>query len=255
MDIGQTEGLCQIHGRVGARIGRFCQCRGREQREHEHQDEKCGQNSFHRVTSIFSNIRAGEPRRFGRVKKAYHIFRKNARKCCKFAECFFEFYIVFTKYNGKLPDLSLRGGQGPTWRSRQGGCQNGQGHRRPCVLTDDCSGAQRAPWAAAGFAALCRPHTPCRGAACRSRQCTPDSYWLPLKWYTPIASVAALSERLVHLQIMQRKFIGMRLPSLSLRGPEGAVAISQYPAGSQEGRGENATACPRLPRRPLASSQ
>ena len=55
----------------------------------------------------------------------------------------------------------------------------------------DCSGAQRAPWAAAGFAALCRPHTPCRGAACRSRRCTPDSYWLPLKWYTPIASVAA----------------------------------------------------------------
>ena len=132
----------------------------------------------------------------------------------------------------------------------------------------DGSSAQRAPWAAAGFAALCRPHTPCRGAACRSRRCTPDSYWLPLKWYTPIASVAALSERLVHLQIMQRKFIGMRLPSLSLRGPEGAVAISQYPAGSQEGRGENATACPRLhpkgtssrfalraPRRPLASSQ
>ena len=113
----------------------------------------------------------------------------------------------------------------------------------------DGSGAQRAPWAAAGFAALCRPHTPCRGAACRSRRCTPDSYWLPLKWYTPIASVAALSERLVHLQIMQRKFIGMRLPSLSLRGPEGAVAISQYPAGSQEGRGENASACPRLPRR------
>ena len=76
------------------------------------------------------------------------------------------------------------------------------------------------------------------------------------------------SERLVHLQIMQRKFIGMRLPSLSLRGPEGAVAISQYLAGSQEGRGENATACPRLhpkgtssrfalraTRRPLASSQ
>ena len=85
----------------------------------------------------------------------------------------------------------------------------------------DGSGAQRAPWAAAGFAALCRPHTPCRGAACRSRRCTPDSYWLPLKWYTPIASVAALSERLVHLQIMQRKFIGMRLPSLSLRGPKG----------------------------------
>ena len=121
--------------------------------------------------------------------------------------------------------------------------------------------------------------------AISGRQCS--SYKLSLKWCAPIASVAALtaqplaalppygcgvpftgSERLVHLQIMQRKFIGMRLPSLSLRGPEGAVAISQYPAGSQEGRGENATACPRLhpkgtssrlalraPRRPLASSQ
>ena len=110
----------------------------------------------------------------------------------------------------------------------------------------DGSGAQRAPWADAGFAALCRPHTPCRGAACRSRRCTPDSYWLPLKWYTPIASVAALSERLVHLQIMQRKFIGMRLPSLSLRGLEGAVAISQYHAGSQGSSGEIATAFPRL---------
>ena len=83
----------------------------------------------------------------------------------------------------------------------------------------DCSGAQRAPWAAAGFAALCRPHTPCRGAACRSRRCTPDSYWLPLKWYTPIASVAALSERLVHLQIMQRKFIGMETSEFVIARP------------------------------------
>ena len=82
----------------------------------------------------------------------------------------------------------------------------------------------------------------------QSRGGTADSYRLPLKWYTPIASVAALSERLVHLQIMQRKFIGMRLPSLSLRGPEGAVAISQYPAGSQESHGENVTGCERLPR-------
>ena len=125
---------------------------------------------------------------------------------------------------------------------------------------------ENAEWKMESYAKL--PVVRCRGAACRSRRCTPDSYWLPLKWYTPIASVAALSERLVHLQIMQRKFIGMRLPSLSLRGPEGAVAISQYLAGSQEGRGENATACPRLhpkgtssrfalraPRRPLASSQ
>ena len=68
----------------------------------------------------------------------------------------------------------------------------------------------------------------CEGALrpWQSREGTGDSHRPPLKWYAPIASVAALSERLVHLQIMQRKFIGMRLPSLSLRGPEGAVAIS-----------------------------
>ena len=57
-------------------------------------------------------------------------------------------------------------------------------------------------------------------------------------------------------------------PELSLRGPKGAVAISQYPVGKQESPGENATAFPRLhpkgtssrfalraPRRPLAASQ
>ena len=36
---------------------------------------------------------------------------------------------------------------------------------------------------------------------------------------------------------------------LSLRGPKGAVAISQYTAESQAGFGENVTAFPRLPRR------
>ena len=38
-------------------------------------------------------------------------------------------------------------------------------------------------------------------------------------------------------------------PELSLRGPKGAVAISQYTAESQAGSGENVTAFPRLPRR------
>ena len=63
------------------------------------------------------------------------------------------------------------------------------------------------------------------------------------KMHGPIASVAALtaqplaalqpygcgvplagSERLAHLQILRHKFIDARLPSLSLRGPNGAVA-------------------------------
>ena len=39
-----------------------------------------------------------------------------------------------------------------------------------------------------------------------------------------------------------------RLPDLSLRGPEGAVAISRHMLGQQEGLGENVTAFPRLPR-------
>ena len=41
----------------------------------------------------------------------------------------------------------------------------------------------------------------CRGAACRSRRCTCSPYRPPPKWHAPIASVAALSERLWQLQI------------------------------------------------------
>ena len=112
-----------------------------------------------------------------------------------------------------------------------------------------CSGAQGGPCKLQVLWHYRRPHPPCRGAACRSRRCTPNSYWLPLKWYTPIASVAALSERLVHLQIMQRKFIGMRLPSLSLRGPEGAVAISSNRLRFRRGLPVIQLCTARLPRR------
>ena len=50
-----------------------------------------------------------------------------------------------------------------------------------------------------------------------------------------------------------RKFPGCiadrtMLPDLSLRGGAADVAISQYPAGSQESHGENVTGCERLPR-------
>ena len=41
----------------------------------------------------------------------------------------------------------------------------------------------------------------CRGAACRSRRYALDPNRLSLKWYAPIASVAALSERHGQLQI------------------------------------------------------
>ena len=53
----------------------------------------------------------------------------------------------------------------------------------------------------------------------------------------PIASVAALtvhSERHAVWQSLRHTFCGARLPSLSLRGPNGAVAISQNPAELRE---------------------
>ncbi len=170
----------------------------------------------------------------------------------------------------------------------------------------------------------------CRGAACRSRRCTNDSYRLPLKWqappnchceapkgpwqsregsgarvqgrrarenvaalserhagwqwlrhkfsgarppdlslrgrFAPVAisgrqrrslykaaarekNVAALSERHAGWQWLRHKFSGARPPDLSLRDPEGAVAISQNPVESWESSGEIVTAFPRLPRR------
>ncbi len=85
----------------------------------------------------------------------------------------------------------------------------------------------------------------CRGAACRSRRNAADSYRLPIKRCAPIVSVAALtaqplaalppygcgvplagSERHAGWQYLRHGFNGMRLPGLSLRGPNGAVAIS-----------------------------
>ena len=53
-----------------------------------------------------------------------------------------------------------------------------------------------------------------------------------------IWGVAALSERLAGWQYLRHKFIGAMPSALSLRGPNGAVAISQYPAGSQGTPGE-----------------
>ena len=46
------------------------------------------------------------------------------------------------------------------------------------------------------------------------------------KTHKPIASVAALTERHCQLQILKQFRRPCRFPDLSLRGPEGAVAIS-----------------------------
>ena len=105
------------------------------------------------------------------------------------------------------PDLSLRGGRRPTWR----------------------------------------PEREARGSALgvQSREGTCSSYRLTIKTYKPIASVAALSERLAHLQVLRYKFIGARPPSLSFRGAKrrGNLAV---PAGAWESYRRNRNCLPEI---------
>ena len=65
----------------------------------------------------------------------------------------------------------------------------------------------------------------------------------------PIASVAALSERLAGWQYLRHGFNGMRLPGLSLRGPNGAVAISGRQLRFRRGFPVIHSGTARLPRR------
>ena len=58
----------------------------------------------------------------------------------------------------------------------------------------------------------------CRGADSRARRGTADRYRLTLKQYAPIASVAALIERLAGWQHVPHGFYGVKPPDLSLRG-------------------------------------
>ena len=60
----------------------------------------------------------------------------------------------------------------------------------------------------------------------QSREGTYSSCKVSTKTHQPIASVAALSERHAGWQYWWHEFNGAMLPDLSLRGPEGAVAIS-----------------------------
>ena len=116
------------------------------------------------------------------------------------------------------PDVSLRGGQRPTWQSREG---------------------------------------------------TADLERLSLKWYVPIASVAALTaqplaalppygcgvplagnERPAGWQYLRHKFIGAMPSSLSLRGGRRPTWQSRSTRPDhRKAIGENAAAFPRLPRR------
>ena len=69
------------------------------------------------------------------------------------------------------------------------------------------------------------------------------------KMHGPIASVAALSERLAGWQYLRHGFNGMRLPGLSLRGPNGAVAISGRQLRFRRGFPVIHSGTARLPRR------
>ena len=102
----------------------------------------------------------------------------------------------------------------------------------------------------------------------QSREGTYSSHKPPLKWCVPIASVAALtaqplaalppygcgvplagSERLAGWQYLRHGFNGMRLPGLSLRGPNGAVAISGRQLRFRRGFPVIHSGTARLPRR------
>ena len=69
------------------------------------------------------------------------------------------------------------------------------------------------------------------------------------KMHGPIASVAALSERHAGCQYLRHGFNGMRLPGLSLRGPNGAVAISGRQLRFRRGFPVIHSGTARLPRR------
>ena len=142
-------------------------------------------------------------------------------------------------------------------------------HRRPCRLPDlSLRGGQRPTW---------RPEREARGSALgvQSREGTADLERLSLKWYVPIASVAAVTaqplaalppygcgvplagnERPAGWQYLRHKFIGAMPSSLSLRGGRRPTWQSRSTRPDhRKAIGENVTAFPRLPRRPLASSQ
>ena len=70
----------------------------------------------------------------------------------------------------------------------------------------------------------------CRGAACRSRRCTCSPYRPPSKWHAPIASVAALSERLVGV-IQRQQGTGAPRHSLTCHC-EGALRLWQSREGT-----------------------
>ena len=103
-------------------------------------------------------------------------------------------------------------GASPTWQSREGtALRNEPSSKRQPPPTCHCEEAQPT-W--------------------QSREGTSSSYKVPIKTYQPIASVAALSERLAGWQYSGHVFYGMRPPSLSFRGAKRRGNLLQQPSNS-----------------------
>ena len=115
-----------------------------------------------------------------------------------------------------------------------------------------CSGAQRAPCRLAMVAAQIQRRKASRFVIARPRRGRGNlgkAAALVVQGRRARENVAALSERHAGWQWLRHKSSGAKPPDLSLRGPNGAVAISQNPVESWESSGEIVTAFPRLPRR------
>ena len=87
----------------------------------------------------------------------------------------------------------------------------------------------------------------CRGADSRARRSTYDLHRLPIKTYQPIASVAALPERLWQLQLSGKYRRPCNVPKFVIARPQKGRGDLAVPGRiTQEGSGEIATASPRL---------
>ena len=87
----------------------------------------------------------------------------------------------------------------------------------------------------------------CKGADSRARRNAADLNRPPLKWYAPIASVAAVSDRHGGLQHALRLLLWRKPPRFVIaRRPQADVAISRHMAGSQENHRRNRSCLPEI---------
>ena len=123
-----------------------------------------------------------------------------------------------------------------------------------------CEGASR-PWQSREGTAV--PYRPpfrgtrhCRGGACPSRCCTNDSHRLSLKWQPPPDGACSGAQRAPwRLAICAALPLWRKAIRFVIARSEATWQSRRTRPDNREVIGEIATAFPRLPRRPLASSQ